>query len=81
MGFMSEHQPDAALGVIVGGNPIPRTEITKKLWSLHQEARTAGRPRATDDQRGRRAAPRVRRQAKVSMFEMTKLINKHLSPA
>jgi len=30
--FMRPMQPDAALGAVVGNNPIPRTEITKKLW-------------------------------------------------
>ena len=31
--FMRPMQPDAALGAVVGNNPIPRTEITKKLWA------------------------------------------------
>ena len=30
--FMKPMQPDAALGAVVGSNPMPRTEITKKLW-------------------------------------------------
>src|SRR3954468_21222121 len=30
--FMAPKQPDALLSAVVGSNPIPRTEITKKLW-------------------------------------------------
>ena len=30
--FMKPMQPDAALGAVVGTSPMPRTEITKKLW-------------------------------------------------
>ena len=77
--FMAPKQPDAALSAIVGGTPIPRTEITKKLWQYIKR-------NGLQDQRERRminADDKLRAvfggKGKVSMFEMTKLVNKHMS--
>ena len=76
--FMAPKQPDAALGAIVGGNPIPRTEITKKLWGYIkrnglQDAKERRMINADDKLRVVFGG-----KGKVSMFEMTKLVNKHI---
>ena len=77
--FMKPMQPDNALGAVVGNSPIPRTEITKKLWQYIKR-------NGLQDQRERRminADDKLRAvfggKGKVSMFEMTKLVNKHMS--
>jgi chromatin remodeling complex protein RSC6 len=75
---MAPKQPDAALSAIVGGNPIPRTEITKKLWGYIkrnglQDAKERRMINADDKLRVVFGG-----KGKVSMFEMTKLVNKHI---
>ncbi|HEX4468871.1 MAG TPA: SWIB/MDM2 domain-containing protein [Gemmatimonadaceae bacterium] len=76
--FMKPMQPDAALGAVVGNTPMPRTEITKKLWQYIKK-------NGCQDQKERRminADDKLRLvfggKNKVSMFEMTKLVNKHM---
>jgi upstream activation factor subunit UAF30 len=76
--FMAPKQPDAALAAVVGNNPIPRTEITKKLWGYIkrnglQDAKERRMINADDKLR-----PVFGGKGKVSMFEMTKLVNKHI---
>ncbi|HVX38418.1 MAG TPA: SWIB/MDM2 domain-containing protein [Gemmatimonadaceae bacterium] len=76
--FMKPMQPDAALGAVVGNNPMPRTEITKKLWGYIkrnslQDAKERRMINADD-----KLKPVFGGKGKVSMFEMTKLVNKHL---
>jgi upstream activation factor subunit UAF30 len=76
--FMKPMQPDAALAAVVGNNPMPRTEITKKLWQYIKK-------NGCQDQKERRMInaddklrPVFGGKNKVSMFEMTKLVNKHM---
>jgi chromatin remodeling complex protein RSC6 len=76
--FMAPKQPDAALSAIVGANMIPRTEITKKLWGYIkrnglQDAKERRMINADDKLRVVFGG-----KGKVSMFEMTKLVNKHI---
>jgi upstream activation factor subunit UAF30 len=76
--FMKPMQPDAALSAVVGSNPIPRTEITKKLWGYIkknglQDAKERRMINADD-----KLKPVFGGKGKVSMFEMTKLVNKHI---
>jgi chromatin remodeling complex protein RSC6 len=76
--FMAPKQPDEALGAVVGNNPLPRTEITKKLWAYIkrnglQDAKERRMINADD-----KLKPVFGNKAKVSMFEMTKLVNKHI---
>ena len=76
--FMRPVQPDATLGAVVGNSAVPRTEITKKLWQYIKR-------NGLQDQRERRminADDKLRAvfggRGKVSMFEMTKLVSKHM---
>ncbi len=71
--------PDAALAPIVGSKPLPRTELTKKLWAYIKK-------NGLQDSKNRRninadAALKVvfGGKAQVSMFDMTKLVSKHVS--
>ena len=76
--FMKPMQPSAALGAVVGNNPMPRTEITKKLWGYIKKNNLQDpkerRMIVADD----KMKPVFGGKARVSMFEMTKLVNKHL---
>jgi len=76
--FMKPMQPDEALSAVVGSSPIPRTEITKKLWQYIKR-------NSLQDPKVRRninADDKLLRvfggKKQVSMFEMTKLVNKHM---
>jgi len=76
--FMAPVQPDASLAAVVGTKPIPRTEVTKRLWAYIKK-------NGLQDAKNRRmikadAALKVvfGGKAQVNMFEMTKLVGKHL---
>ena len=76
--FMRPVQISAALAPVVGSTPIPRTEVTKKLWQYIKR-------KGLQDQRERRminADDNLKvvfgGKTRVSMFDMTKLVNKHL---
>jgi chromatin remodeling complex protein RSC6 len=76
--FMKPMQPDEALSAVVGSGPLPRTEITKKLWQYIkknglQDAKVRRNINA-DDKLGKVFGGKKQ----VSMFEMTKLVNKHI---
>ena len=76
--FMKPMQPSDKLGAVVGNNPMPRSEITKKVWAYikRQGLQDAKNRRMinADDKLG----PVFGGKKQVSMFEMTKLVNKHL---
>jgi upstream activation factor subunit UAF30 len=76
--FMKPMQPDSALAAVVGSSPIPRTEVTKKLWGYIkrnglQDAKERRMINADDKLRAV-----FNGKGKVSMFEMTKLVSKHM---
>lgn len=79
--FMQPQLPDAALAAIVGAEAIPRTEVTMRLWKYIKK-------HGLQDAKERRMINADEKlqavfggKKRVSMFEMTKLINKHLAPA
>lgn len=76
--FMAPKQPNEKLGAVVGNNAMPRTEITKKLWAYIkknglQDAKERRMINADDKLKAVFGG-----KSKVSMFEMTKLVNKHI---
>ena len=76
--FMKPVQPDAALSEVVGSKPLPRTELTKKLWAYIKKNKLQD---AKNKRMIKADAPLKAvfgGKAQVNMFEMTKLVNKHL---
>jgi chromatin remodeling complex protein RSC6 len=76
--FMAPVTPDATLAEVVGSKPLPRTELTKKLWAYIkknglQDAKNRRMINADDNLR-----PVFGGKSQVSMFDMTKLVNKHV---
>ena len=76
--FMKPVQPSAALAEVVGSKPIPRTEVTKKLWAYIKK-------NGLQDKKNKRMIKADEPlkvvfggKATVNMFEMTKLVSKHL---
>jgi upstream activation factor subunit UAF30 len=76
--FMKPVTPSAALAEVVGSKPIPRTEVTKKLWAYIKknglQDKTNKRMIKADDN-----LKVIFKKPTVNMFEMTKLVSKHLS--
>ena len=76
--FMKAVTPSDALAEVVGKNPMPRTEITKRLWAYIRKnglQDSVNRRNINADDK----LKAVFKKATVNMFEMTKLVAKHLS--
>jgi chromatin remodeling complex protein RSC6 len=76
--FMRPVTPSDTLSAVVGNKPIPRTEVTKKLWAYIKK-------NGLQDKKNKRMINSddtlkavFGGKAKVNMFEMTKLVGKHL---
>ena len=76
--FMKPMTPSATLGAVIGSGAMPRTEVTKKIWGYIKR-------NGLQDKKNRRminADDKLKAvfggKGQVSMFEMTKLVNKHL---
>lgn len=75
--FMKAMNPSATLAAVIGSGAMPRTEVTKKIWGYIKR-------NGLQDKKNRRminADEKLRPifgKGQVSMFEMTKLVNKHL---
>jgi chromatin remodeling complex protein RSC6 len=77
--FMKAMQPDSALGAVVGNSPLPRTEVVKKMWAYIrrnglQDSKNKRNVNADDKLRAVFGG-----KSTVNMFEMMRLMNKHLS--
>jgi chromatin remodeling complex protein RSC6 len=77
--FMKPMRPDAALSAVVGTKAIPRTQVSRKLWAYVKRSGLQDKKKKTminvDDKL--RAVFGGKKQ--VTMFEMTKLIDRHLT--
>lgn len=76
--FMKPVTPDDALAAVVGAKPVPRTELTKKLWAYIkknglQDAKNKRQINADD-----KLKAVFNGKKSVSMFEMTKLVSGHV---
>jgi chromatin remodeling complex protein RSC6 len=76
--FMKAMTPSAVLAAVVGANPLPRTEVTKKVWEYIKKFKLQNElnKRMIDADEKLKAVFGGKKQ--VSMFEMTKLISDHL---
>lgn len=76
--FMAPLQPDDQLAAIVGKEPLPRTEVTKRVWDYIKQNNLQD----ANDKRTIKADAKLRPifggRDSVTMFEMTKLVNGHL---
>lgn len=77
-GFMKPLQPDAALSAVIGGSPLPRTEVTKKLWEYIKKHNLQDAKNKRMINADEKLVPVFGGKKQVSMFEMTKLVGAHL---
>ncbi len=76
--FMKPVQPDAALSVVVGAKPLPRTELTKKLWAYIKKNGLQDKKKKVNINADANLKVVFGGKKTVSMFEMTKLVSKHV---
>jgi upstream activation factor subunit UAF30 len=76
--FMKPMQPDPALAAVVGNKAIPRTEVTKKLWAYIKKNKLQDTKKKTNINADDNLKAVFGGKKQVTMFEMTKLVNKHL---
>ena len=76
--FMKPMTPSAALSEVVGAKPIPRTEVTKKLWAYIKKNGLQDKKNKRMIKADDALKPVFGGKAQVNMFEMTKLVGKHL---
>jgi upstream activation factor subunit UAF30 len=77
--FMKPMTPSSSLAEIVGAKPLPRTEVTSKVWAYikkHGLQDSKDRKKINADDK---LAAVFGGKKSVNMFEMTKLVSKHLS--
>ena len=76
--FMKPVQPSATLAEVVGSKPIPRTEVTKRLWAYIKKNKLQD----AKNKRMIKADGTLKAvfggKSSVNMFEMTRLVGKHL---
>ena len=75
--FMKAMTPSPALAAVIGDKPIPRTEVTKKVWEYIKKNGLQDKAKRTMINADAKLKE-IFKKAQVSMFEMTKLISAHL---
>lgn len=76
--LMAPVQPDDALAAVVGKEPIPRSEITKRLWDYIKKNGLQDQKVKTNIHADDLLKPVFGGKATVTMFEMTKLVSTHI---
>jgi upstream activation factor subunit UAF30 len=77
--FMKPLTPSSQLAKIVGTSPLPRTEVTKKLWGYIKKNNLQDPSNKRNINADAALKPVFAGKSTVNMFEMTKLVAKHLS--
>ena len=72
-------QPDSALSAVVGSKPLPRSELTKKLWDYIKKHGLQDKTKRTQINADDALRVVFNGKSQVSMFEMTKLVSGHIT--
>jgi len=75
--FMKAVTPSAALAAIIGDKPMPRTEVTKKLWEYIKKNGLQDKAKKTMINADAKLKE-IFKKGQASMFEMTKMVSGHL---
>lgn len=75
--FMKPMKPSAELAKIVGNDPLPRSEVTKKVWAHIKKNKLQNPANKREIIADEKLQP-VFGTKKLDMFQMTKAVNKHL---
>ena len=77
--FMKPVSPSPALAEVIGSKAVPRTEVTKRLWAYIKKNKLQDTKNKRMINADATLKPVFGGKSTVNMFEMTKLVNKHLS--
>jgi chromatin remodeling complex protein RSC6 len=77
--FMRPVTPDATLAAVVGNKPLPRTELTKKLWAYIKKNGLQDKTNRRQINADANLKAVFGGKSSVDMFSMTKLVGKHVS--
>lgn len=77
--FMKPLTPSSTLATVVGSSALPRTEVTKKLWAYIKKNKLQDQAERRYINADEKLLAVFGGKKRVSMFEMTKLVSKHLS--
>jgi upstream activation factor subunit UAF30 len=77
--FLKPVQPDEKLAAVIGSKPLPRTELTKKLWDYIKKHKLQDAKKRTFINADDALKAVFNGKKQVSMFEMTKLVSGHLT--
>lgn len=77
--FMKPVQPDEDLAVIVGSKPLPRTELTKKIWAYIKKNGLQDKKNKRNINADDNLKVLFKGKKQVSMFELTSIVSKHVS--
>jgi chromatin remodeling complex protein RSC6 len=77
--LMKPVQPDDTLAAIVGSKPLPRSQLTKKLWDYIKKNKLQDAKKRTQINADDSLRVVFGGKKQVSMFEMTKLVSKHIN--
>ena len=75
---MKPVQPDDKLSAIVGSTPLPRSELTKKLWAYIKKNGLQDKKKRTQINANDSLKAVFNGKSQVNMFEMTKLVSRHI---
>ena len=75
---MKPVQPDDKLSAIVGSTPLPRSELTKKLWAYIKKKGLQDKKKRTQINANDSLKAVFNGKSQVNMFEMTKLVSRHI---
>ncbi|HEY0368964.1 MAG TPA: SWIB/MDM2 domain-containing protein [Chthoniobacterales bacterium] len=76
--FMRPVEPDDKLAAVVGSKPLPRSELTKKIWDYIKKNGLQDKKKRTQINADDALRPVFNGKSQVTMFEMTKLVNGHI---
>ena len=76
--FMKAMTPSASLAAVIGDKPLPRTEVTKKIWDYIKKNKLQDSANKRNINADDKLKAVFNGKKQVSMFEMTKLVNAHL---
>lgn len=77
--FLKPVQPDEDLAVIVGSKPLPRTELTKKIWAYIKKNGLQDKKNKRNINTDENLKLIFKAKKQVSMFELTKIVSQHVS--
>jgi upstream activation factor subunit UAF30 len=76
--FMKAMTPSSTLAAVIGSSAMPRTEVTKKIWGYIKRNGLQDKKNKRMINSDEKLKPVFGGKSQVSMFEMTKLVSKHL---